>query len=219
MSTDIDTTMHDGLSAQIRAASWDAHQAAEHSPFIQQLLGGRLPVAEYARLAAQHHPIYSVLELAVAGNDDPAIAAFLDPALNRVPAIEADLAYLVGADWADRITPLRSTADYVDHLRRVCFTSPVALLAHHYVRYLGDLSGGQLIGRVLKRIYELPDERGTAFYRFAEIDSPKAFKDRYRALLDALPWADDARAHLIDEVNAAFRLNAAIFDELGGAAG
>lgn len=206
---------HDGLSAQIRTASWDAHQAAEHSPFIQQLLGGRLPIDEYARLAAQHHAIYSALELAVAANEDPAVAPFLDPALIRVPAIEADLAHLAGADWRKRVGPLEpATEAYVEHLRRVCFTSPAGLLAHHYVRYLGDLSGGQVIGRVLKRIYGLPDERGTAFYRFTEIDSPKAFKDRYRQLLDTLPWDEATRGRLIDEVNVAFRLNAAMFDEL-----
>lgn len=204
-----------GLAARIRRASAAAHREAEGAPFVQDLLAGRLPVEGYVHLAAQHEAIYRVLEAAVAANADPAVAPFLAPELARLPALEADLAFLAGPGWRDRVPVLAATEAYCDHLHRVTGTWPGGLLAHHYVRYLGDLSGGQVIGRVLARVYRFEDERGTAFYRFPAIPSPKAHKVRYRQLLDALPWAEPDRQRLIDEVGVAYRLNAAVFGALG----
>lgn len=202
------------LSVVVRTATIDAHQAAERAPFVQDLLGGRLPVSEYVRLAVQHHAIYTVLEEAVAANSDAALGGLLVPELTRLAALEADLTFLAGPDWVDGAEILTATSAYCDHLREACYGSSVGLVAHHYVRYLGDLSGGQIIGRVLQRVYGFTDERGTAFYRFAAIGSPKAFKDRYRSELDGLGWAGATRARMIDEVTAAYRLNADMFYEL-----
>ena len=82
-------------------------------------------------------------------------------------------------------------------------TWPAGYVAHHYTRYLGDLSGGQVIGRRMAELLGEP-ERGTAFYRFAEIQQPKRFKDEYRRLLDAAPWDDDESGRVIDEVRVAY---------------
>ncbi len=58
-------------------------------------------------------------------------------------------------------------------------------VAHHYTRYLGDLSGGQAIGRILDRDFDLGG-RGISFYSFESVPKPKPYKDAYRARLDAL---------------------------------
>lgn len=204
----------DRLSVRVRAETWEAHQEAERAPFVQDLLGGRLPVADYARLAAQHHAIYQVLEATVAATTEPVLAPFLAPELARVPSIVADLEHLAGPDWDARLPPLAATEAYCTHLRTLGHQWPGGLLAHHYVRYLGDLSGGQVVGRVLQRIYRFDDHRGTEFYRFPDIASPKAFKARYRSLLDALPWDETDRRRLIDEVSLAYRLNTDVFYDL-----
>lgn len=45
------------------------------------------------------------------------------------------------------------------------------LLSHAYVRYLGDLSGGQYIRRRVAKAYELPDTgEGVRFYIFKNSD-------------------------------------------------
>ena len=88
------------------------------------------------------------------------------------------------------------------------------LIAHHYTRYLGDLSGGQAIGRILDRTFEL-DGKGIAFYDFPEIEKPKIYKDGYRARLDALGMSAEEQDRVVDEVKVAFRLNQALFVELG----
>jgi hypothetical protein len=56
---------------------------------------------------------------------------------------------------------------FTDHLESVDSTRPGLLLAHAYVRYLGDLSGGQLVAAKIRRVYSLPPPPGgTAFYEF-----------------------------------------------------
>ena len=87
------------------------------------------------------------------------------------------------------------------------------LVAHHYTRYLGDLSGGQSVGRALHRAFDL-NGAGLAFYDFP-IAKPKPYKDAYRARLDALDLRPADVDRVVEEVKVAFRLNQAVFDELG----
>lgn len=202
------------FSERIRAATWDAHAGAEHAPFMQDLLAGRLERDDYAQLVAQHHAIYEVLEAAVDSNDDPIIASLLIPELRRLPAIVTDLEYLVGPGWADAGTIMPSTRAYCERLRRVCAQGSGGLVAHHYVRYLGDLSGGLVVGRVVARVLELPDGAGTSFYRFDGIESPKVVKDRYRHLLDELPWSEDDKQLVIAEVLEGYRANTEVLLDL-----
>jgi hypothetical protein len=44
--------------------------------------------------------------------------------------------------------------------------SNVLLLAHAYVRYMGDLSGGQTIKRSIQKAYGLHDSAGVTFYEY-----------------------------------------------------
>jgi heme oxygenase len=202
------------LSLLVRDATWEAHQAAERAPFVQNLLAGRLDRAAYAQLVVQHHAVYEALEAMVASSRAEDLAPFLDPALNRLPRIRDDLRYLLGDGWRDQLAPLEATDVYCDRIRSAAKEWSGGLLAHHYVRYLGDLSGGNLIGRVVQRVYELPDEDGTRAYRFDEIPSAKQFKDRYRVSLDSLAWDKAARHRFIDEVACAYTLNTRMFDAL-----
>jgi heme oxygenase len=84
------------------------------------------------------------------------------------------------------------------------------------VRYLGDLSGGQMVGRTVAQTYRLGRD-GVTFYSFDRIDDPRAYKVAYRSRLDALPFPEETLAALVAESQLAFRLNAAVFSELGAA--
>ena len=103
-------------------------------------------------------------------------------------------------------------------LQQIATRDPRIFIAHHYIRYLGDLSGGQIIKSMLRRAYGYTDE-GVRFYTFADIPKLKPFKDSYRAALDALDLAPAAEALFIAEVNDAYAFNRAVFDELGAAFG
>ncbi|HEU4840526.1 MAG TPA: biliverdin-producing heme oxygenase [Ilumatobacteraceae bacterium] len=202
------------LTALLDRATGPAHRSAERSPFLAALLDGRLGRDAYVDLAAQHRAIYGALEAAVAATgDDDAVAPFFAPELARVPALEADLEHLAGPRWRQCTVVLPATVRYGSHLRLLGATWPGGVLAHHYVRYLGDLSGGQVIGRVLRRVHGLSSD-GTSFYRFDEVPSARAFKARYRARLDALPWCREERERFVDEAVDAFRATTDVLEDL-----
>lgn len=206
-----------GLAAQLREATREEHEYTEQAPFVGALLDGRLPRSAYAELLGQSYLFYEVLEEAgAAWRADDVVGPFVSDALVRGPALAADLAWLCGPSWRASLVPLPATQRYVDRIREVCFTSRSAFVAHHYTRYLGDLSGGQIIRHKLRGVYDLADD-GLRFYTFDEIPRPKRFKDAYRALLDGTAWDAGERAALIDEANEAFRLNRAVFDDLARA--
>lgn len=207
------------LSARLRDATRDEHERTESSPFVVALMDGRLDRSAYTALLGQSYLFYSVLE--EAGDrwrGDAVIGPFVSDALVRRDALEADLAWLSGPEWRAGLAPLPATQRYIDRLRQVCFSSRSAFVAHHYTRYLGDLSGGQIIRSKLRSNYGLIED-GVRFYVFDGIAKPKVFKDSYRALIDAVPWDTGERTTLVAEANEAFRLNRGVFDDLGKALG
>ncbi|EOM78414.1 biliverdin-producing heme oxygenase [Rhodococcus rhodnii] len=202
-----------GLSERLRTDTADAHRQAEESGFVDALLAGELPIEAYAELLAQSYLIYEALERVGAESaDDPIVAEFLADELLRVPALEADLAHLRGAGWRETLTALPATARYVERIESAR-TDPAVFVAHHYIRYLGDLSGGQIIRRKVGDAYGLTGD-GVRFYIFDEIPKPKPFKDAYRASLDAAPFDDLQAQRIVDEVTAAYELNRALFADL-----
>lgn len=90
---------------------------------------------------------------------------------------------------------------------------PARYVAHHYTRYLGDLSGGQVIKSRMISHYGI-DKDSLTFYAFDGIDKLKRYKDGYRDALDGLPIDDDAHRRLVDEAIRAFEYNEALFAEL-----
>jgi len=201
------------LSARVRAGTQQDHEAAQGSGFLAALAAGRLPLAAYADLAGQHLVVYDTLERA--GREmvgDPVAGDFVRPELDRVPALAADLGFLVGPDWPDRIAPVPSTVAYRERLRAVAFDRAPAFLAHHYTRYLGDLSGGQFLGPAIARSYRLNGD-GHRFFVFEGI-RPSAFRAAYRDMLDRISWRRADEDAFLAEVSEAYRLNIAMLGEL-----
>lgn len=196
------------LSVAMREDSRGEHDAAEHSSFMSELLSGRVNEQGYVDYLLRLRAVYRTLEDTVrARRDDPVVAAFYDPMLERSATIDADLDH-----WA------RGSAREVDSPAARAYCARIAeagwggaLVAHHYTRYLGDLSGGQAIGRILDRAFGLAGA-GLSFYEFPMRAKP--YKDGYRARLDALDLDHDEIARVVDEVKVAFALNQALFDEL-----
>ncbi len=202
------------LSTLLRTGTRQEHEAAESSAFVEDLLGGRLTVDAYVDLALQLHAVYTALEdVAEQVRATPEGASVVFDELRRTPALEADLAHLAGPAWRDRAVPLPATAEYVARIRSGG-DSVTRYVAHAYTRYLGDLSGGQIIGRMVQRQYGIADE-GVQFYAFAQIPKPKPFKDLYRSRVDSLPLDSAARELVVEEAQAAFRHNRALFTALG----
>ncbi|WBU37063.1 biliverdin-producing heme oxygenase [Homoserinibacter sp. YIM 151385] len=215
-----ETTQPEPFSARLRARTWSGHETSEGATFMAELLDGTRGAEDYAALAAQHLHIYRAIEETgrLAAVRLP-LGGLLDPALERVPSIVADLRHLgVDPDGDDGIlAALPATAEYAARVRQTA-SEPVAYLAHHFTRYLGDLSGGQIIRTLLQRRFGYEAD-GVRFYRFEGIEKPKAYKDEYRTRLDALAetWSGEEQETMIAEVLRAYAFNTAVFGDLARA--
>ncbi|QES50387.1 biliverdin-producing heme oxygenase [Streptomyces venezuelae] len=207
----------DAFSTVIRVASHEQHTEAETSTFMSDLLGGRLGVDAYARYTEQLWFVYQALEEgAEALKDDPVAGPFIRPELMRLTEIERDLAHLRGPQWRETLTALPATRAYADRVAECAATWPGGYVAHHYTRYLGDLSGGQIIRDKAERTWGFERKGdGVRFYVFEAISNPAAFKRTYRELLDAIAADDLEKQRIIDECKRAFDFNGAVFRELG----
>ncbi|MGC5173107.1 heme oxygenase (biliverdin-producing) [Microbacterium sp. DT81.1] len=202
------------FSSALRDRSSGAHSGSESAGFMTDLIQGRGSRDDYIALVTQHFFIYEALEAATERmRRDPVAAVFISDKLTRLPALEADLEFLLGADWRARLEPLPTTRRYVARINQVGAAWAGGFVAHHYTRYLGDLSGGLFIGRLMQRRFGF-ETNGIGFYLFDDIANPKAFKDVYREQLDAVPWDDAEKERVIDEVLLAYRFNTELFEDL-----
>lgn len=207
------------LSELLKTHTAAAHTEAEESTFVADMIEGRLDTAAVVSLLAQSLVIYRAFEstlLKFAGH--PQLGGFIDPKLNRVAALEQDLAFHFGADFEamlgdGRIAVVPATHAYVERLTTAGDDSVELLLAHHYVRYMGDLSGGQIIQRMVQRHYGIADE-GLNFYAFTEIPKPKPYKDAYRERLNGTVFTPEQTAAILEFASESFEMNRAVFVDL-----
>ncbi|MEU0298543.1 biliverdin-producing heme oxygenase [Streptomyces sp. NPDC006175] len=205
------------FSTLIRTASHEQHTEAETSAFMGDMLGGRLGVEAYTRYTEQLWFVYRALEDgAEALREDPVAGPFVQPELMRTAALERDLAHLRGEGWREGLEPLPATAAYAARVAGCAREWPAGYIAHHYTRYLGDLSGGQIIRGTAEKTWGFDRKGdGVRFYVFEQIPNPAAFKREYRELLDAVDADDLEKQRIVEECKRAFALNTAVFHELG----
>lgn len=203
------------LSEQLREGTKEVHVRAERSPFMQAFFRGHVPRDGYRELLARLLPVYEALEQAQQQlADDVAMGQINFPQLYRAETLREDLAFYYGPDWRNRIADTPAVREYVGRIHELAQTWPAGLAAHHYTRYLGDLSGGQIIKRMIQKSFGTDGNDGVAFYEFPEITDIPAFKKEYRAGMNAIPLADGEAQRIVDEANHAFELNVGLFSEL-----
>jgi len=209
--------MSSNLATKLREGTKKSHTMAENTGFIACFLKGTVEKNSYRKLVFNLYFVYSAMEEELARHiQHPIVANIYFPELNRAPSLEKDLLYYYGANWRDQVEPSPAAQDYVARIREISNTAPELFVAHSYTRYMGDLSGGQILKGIAQRGMNLSGSEGTAFYDFKTISDEKAFKATYRQAMNDLP-ADEATVDLIvDEANYAFKLNMNMFKELEG---
>ena len=148
--------------------------------------------------------------------DHPVVGEIHNEVLSRTNNLERDLRYFYGPIWRYHIKPTEQCQRYVNRIREVSEDDPELLVGHHYTRYMGDLSGGQILRGIAAKSLNLRDNEGLWFYEFDKIDDKKAFKNTYRNVLNNLRINQSQANAIITEANFAFRLNMYMFDELQG---
>jgi heme oxygenase (biliverdin-producing, ferredoxin) len=201
--------MSPGLAARLRAETGALHRQAEQAGIMRELLAGRVHCAAYVALLRALVPVYLALEQGLA--EHPAVVPLPLDGLARTPALADDLAHLHGPCWREELMPVAAGEAYAARIRRVARERPLLLAAHAYVRYLGDLSGGQALGRLVARGLGLTGGVGVAFYRFGIADLAGR-KRAFRAGLDALPLAANEADQVLAEARAAFAANIEVFE-------
>ncbi|MDJ1182152.1 heme oxygenase (biliverdin-producing) [Roseofilum casamattae] len=205
------------LATKLREGTKKAHTMAENVGFIKCFLKGTVEKGSYRKLTGNLYYVYSAMEEEMARHKEhPILGKMYFPELDRKQAIEEDLAFYYGASWRDEVVKSPAGEAYVERIRQVSNEEPELLISHLYTRYMGDLSGGQILKKIAQTGMNLPEGQGTQFYEFDQIPDEKAFKNNYRQTMDELPIDDATADRIVEEANAAFRMNMNMFNELEG---
>ncbi|NXS76831.1 HMOX2 oxygenase, partial [Pandion haliaetus] len=205
------------LSELLKEGTKESHDRAENTQFVKDFLKGRIKKELFKLATAALYFTYSALEEEIDRNkDNPVFAPLYFPLeLHRREALVKDLKYFYGEDWKEKIQCSEATQHYVDRIHHVGQHEPELLVAHAYTRYMGDLSGGQVLKKVAQRALKLPStEEGIQFYMFDNVSNAQQFKQLYRARMNALDLDRNTKERIVEEANRAFRFNMQVFDEL-----
>ncbi len=174
----------------LKDLTYEQHRRAETRPFVKVLFSGNVNPKLYATYLKNQHPMYEILEVCAMPH-----GLFNGlPEIRRAPAILSDFIELWGADNTEQPKMCPVVDEYIKYILSIK-DDPRKLLAHIYVRHMGDLSGGQMIA---KRI-----PGSGKYYQFG--DNPEKIKETIRAKLD-----DD----LADEAKVCFDFAAKFFDQM-----
>ncbi|CAI8172714.1 MAG: biliverdin-producing heme oxygenase [Prochlorococcus sp.] len=208
-----DALQRKGFGPRVRklhARIGKAHHQAEGMVFSKALLAGEVTPLQLAALFRAVAPAYQFLEQAA-----PSLAYRLGarsmpwPELARTAALELDLCNLSGLpatpDSVAATTWLEQLHELADH-------SPHRLMAHVYVRYGGDLSGGQQLGSQASAILEKNGWPAASFWLF---ERPIAeLKASLHAAFEELELSDFQEQELLEEAEAAFHATQRLLAEL-----
>lgn len=209
--------MSSNLATKLREGTKKAHTMAENMGFVKCFLKGVVEKTSYRKLVSNLYFVYSAMEEEMERHSThPVLSKIYFQELNRKKSLEQDLYFYYGSNWREQVAPSQAAQDYVQHIQDLSATQPELLVAHSYTRYLGDLSGGQILKKIAQRAMNLAEGQGTAFYEFQDISDEKAFKASYRQALDELPVDEATADRIVDEANATFGMNMKLFQELEG---
>ena len=207
------------LAGQLREGTKKSHTMAENTGFVACFLKGVVEKTSYRKLIGDLYFVYKAMEEEIdrlVQEDHPIIKHIGFKELFRRQTLEKDLEFYYGNNWLDQIKISESAQSYVNRIRLVANESPELLVGHHYTRYIGDLSGGQILKKIAKKALNLRGDDGLNFYEFKLIEDEKSFKKSYSETLNKLPIDQKIADNIIDEANEAFAYNMKMFRELEG---
>jgi heme oxygenase len=198
------------LTETLKERTWALHTVAEKSGVINDILRKKAGRDSYALLLRNLLPAYREMEGALERHRERQIfRPFARPELYRAGKIEADLLALSGPSWESDLPALPAAVLYAERVAGTSDGDGGRLVAHAYVRYFGDLSGGQILKKLVGTTLGVSQEALT-FYEFPGIADPTAFKNEMREAIDCDVAAQCLCEAVIDEAMRAFEHNIAV---------
>jgi heme oxygenase len=115
------------------------HEIAEKLPFIVKIFQKKVTPEEYLKYLYQMQPVYEALE-----NKAKALGILNNlKGIERAYRIQEDIVELQETTSLKYYMHLTATDEYTNYLKQL--TDPKKILAHLYVRHMGDLYGGQML--------------------------------------------------------------------------
>jgi len=195
------------LSSVLKEETHRLHVQAERTGIVADMLRGCASRSSYALYLRNLWPAYQQLELGLERHRlTAAVGELALGEVYRSSALDADLTWLWGDDWASGLALLPAGRRYADRVAAAADGAGEALIGHAYVRYFGDLNGGQALKRLLAKSLDLPAEC-LSFYDFPTIDDLGAFRRSYREALDRSAGRVLRREAVIEAALEAFAIN------------
>lgn len=195
------------LLEALRERTRELHATAERTGIVAEILHRRADLFGYALLLRNLLPVYRTMEQALAAQRGSAVVGLLvRPGLDRAGAIEADLRTIADMYGLGDLPQLPESVRYTDVIQLASEGTGVGLIAHAYARYLGDLSGGQILRKLIQRSLDLSPEALT-FYDFPDIPDIAAFKAEYRTAIERAGDELGDFDAVVEEGARAFELN------------
>ena len=166
------------------------HSNAERSWFASLMMSGNISKEQYSVYLKQQFECYNALENRFKNIDKS--TTIIPKQLKRSTSIMNDLKEL--SSKINNIPIFKSTEQYIQYITHECPEN--MLYAHVYVRYLGDLKGGQMISK------KIPGSG--QYYKF---ENPKELESFIRSKLRK----DDA---FVNESNKCFDSAIRLFEDL-----
>lgn len=130
--------------SNLKELTWEHHKNAERQAFVKEMFAKepQISAERYATYLFNQHPQYNMLEMFAM------MHGLFDgmPSLRRAPAIHEDYQELWGEANPNQPPLMPVVKEYMNHLLTIK-DDPEKLMAHVYVRHMGDLSGGQMISK------------------------------------------------------------------------
>lgn len=167
----------------------EKHKSAERQEFVKVMFSGNIHPDFYATFLANQHPMYEFLEIHAMFHR---LVAGMPEEVRRAPAILEDLQELWNKEEKPKLLPV--VDEYLKHITILSTTNPQKLMAHIYVRHMGDLAGGQMIAK-----------RVPGSGKFYQFENPDLLKKLIRDRIDD---------SLAEEANVCFDFAVKTFQQL-----
>lgn len=208
---------HKGFVEEMRFIAMKLH-TKDQAPREGEQEESALPIdawyptrANFMQFLIDSRHIYDYFENNLVVNN-PMFTPFRNTGLERVEALDADIAYLRDELGVLESEPSSAATGYVAYLNRLVVDRPESTICHWYNYYFAHSAGGRMIGRLMQQ--RLFDGRSFHFYEWQ--NDVKQLLAPVRVTIDevAAKWSREVKDVCLKETGLAFGYSGTVLQNL-----